>query len=259
MTEAKSRHAFIAGGAGGMGVAIARKLALGGDKITIADLPGPRLDAVAHVLAEIGAPYHIVELDIRSVARCREAVSAAAGWGGGIDILVNAAGVWLEGPSEEVEEQGWDRVFDVNLKGAFFVTSAALPHLVRSRGAVVNIASDAGLVGNNGAAVYCASKGGLVLLTKALALEYAPQGVRFNAVCPADVATPMLDQQAEVYGGDDPEGYRKKLLAHYPQGDSARFIRTEEVARLVQYLCEPDAAPMTGTAIPLDFGVTAGY
>jgi len=242
-----------------MGIEIARTFAAAGDRITIADLPGDRTLAAAAALAEMKAGCNVIEFDIRSVEQCRRAVERAAAWGNGIDVLVNAAGIWLEGPSADVREEEWDRVLDVNLKGAFFMISAAIPHLATSRGAVLNIASDAGLVGNNGAAVYCASKGGLVLLTKALALELAPQGVRVNAVCPADVATPMLDGQAEVYGGGDPDGYRANLLKHYPQGRSARFIRAAEVARLVQFLCEDKAAPITGVALPIDFGVTAGY
>jgi NAD(P)-dependent dehydrogenase (short-subunit alcohol dehydrogenase family) len=124
---------------------------------------------------------------------------------------------------------------------------------------VINIASDAGLVGNKGAAVYCASKGGLVLLTKALALELAPHGVRVNAVCPADVATPMLEYQAKTYGGGDPAAYERQLLSSYPQGAAARFIRADEIARMIQYLCEAGAAPVTGAALPIDFGLTAGY
>ena len=259
MTAGRSRHVIVAGGAGGMGIEIAKAFAAAGDRITIADLPGDRIRVAAATLAEMKAVCRAIELDIRSVEQCRRAIQQAAAWGDGIDVLVNAAGVWLEGPAAEVGEDEWDRVLDVNLKGAFFLISAAIPHLAAARGAVVNIASDAGLVGNTGAAVYCASKGGLVLLTKALALELAPQGVRVNAVCPADVATPMLDRQAEIYGGDDPERYRANLLKHYPQGPSARFIRAEEVARLVHFLCEDKAAPITGTALPIDFGVTAGY
>ncbi|TIV93558.1 MAG: SDR family oxidoreductase, partial [Mesorhizobium sp.] len=175
------------------------------------------------------------------------------------DILVNAAGVWLEGPASGVEEHQWDLVLDVNLKGAFFLMSAAVPHLAAAQGVIVNIASDAGLVGNNGAAVYCASKGGLVLLTKALALELAPQGIRVNAVCPGDTATPMIEYQARTYGGDDPDGYKRRLLGHYPQGDTARFIQVEEIASFIHYLCQPGAAPITGAALSIDFGVSAGY
>jgi NAD(P)-dependent dehydrogenase (short-subunit alcohol dehydrogenase family) len=211
------------------------------------------------MLSQMGVDRLIAPLDIRDVSACAGVVATAAQWGDGLDIVVNAAGVWLEGASADVGEEDWDRVLSVNLKGAFFLISAAIPHLIRTRGTVINIASDAGLVGNKGAAVYCASKGGLVLLTKALALELAPLGVRVNAVCPADVATPMLELQAQKYGNGDPQGYVRNLLAHYPQGEGARFIQADEIARLIEYLCEPAAAPITGTAVSIDFGVTAGY
>lgn len=256
---ARKRTVLIAGGAGGMGMATALRFAVDGERIVIADLEGPKLAEARERVAATGADVLAVALDMRSVAACRQAVGAAAEWGSGIDVLVNAAGVWLEGPSADVAEEDWDRVLDVNLKGAFFLIAAATPHLAAARGAIVNIASDAGLVGNNGAAVYCASKGGLVLLTKALALELAPLGVRVNAVCPADVATPMIEYQAATYGGGDPDGYKRRLLSQYPQGDRARFIEADEIAAFIHFLCQPGAAPITGTALPVDFGVTAGY
>jgi NAD(P)-dependent dehydrogenase (short-subunit alcohol dehydrogenase family) len=113
--------------------------------------------------------------------------------------------------------------------------------------------------GNTGAALYCASKGAVSLFTKALALELAPEGVRVNAVCPGDVASPMLDFQANTYGGGDPEGYFRRLLAGYPQGSQrARFISPEEVAGLIHYLAQPEAAPITGALLSIDFGYAAG-
>ena len=123
----------------------------------------------------------------------------------------------------------------------------------------MNLSSDAGLVGTVETAIYNASKGGVSLLTKSLALELAPKGVRVNAVCPNDVDTPMLAGQARDYGGDDPEGYLASLLANYPQKDRARFIRPEEIAALIVYLASDEAAPITGACIPIDFGSTAGY
>ncbi|TPI60188.1 SDR family oxidoreductase [Mesorhizobium sp. B3-1-3] len=253
------RTILIAGGAGGMGLATGLRFAADGERIALADLAGPKLDAAVAKIAATGADVIGLPLDIRSVDACREVVGKAKEWGGAIDILVNAAGVWLEGPASEVEEEQWDLVLDVNLKGAFFLISAAIPHLSAAQGVIVNIASDAGIVGNNGAAVYCASKGGLVLLTKALALELAPQGIRVNAVCPGDTATPMIEYQAKTYGADDPDGYKRRLLGHYPQGDRARFIQVEEIASFIHYLCQPGAAPITGAALSIDFGVTAGY
>jgi NAD(P)-dependent dehydrogenase (short-subunit alcohol dehydrogenase family) len=136
--------------------------------------------------------------------------------------------------------------------------SAAIPALQATRGAIVNIASDAGRQGNLNAAVYCASKGAVVLFTKALALELAPFDVRANTVSPADVRTPMLEFQAMRYGGGDPEGYYRSLLAKYPQGERARFIEPAEVAELVFYLCSPAAASITGGDFPIDRGYSAG-
>ena len=253
------RTILIAGGAGGMGRAIASMLGAGGDRIALADLPGATLDDAVAAVGSAGATVRGFAIDLRHTARCTELIRDVVDWSGGIDVLVNAAGVWLEGPSQEVTAEQWDRVLDINLKGAFFLIRSAIAPLVGRKGSIINIASDAGLVGNNGAAVYCASKGGLVLLSKALALELAPQGVRVNVICPGDVATPMIDYQARTYGNGDPEAYKRRLLANYPQGDSARFIRPQEIARLVQYLCEPAAAPITGATVSIDFGITAGY
>ncbi|WP_454815621.1 SDR family NAD(P)-dependent oxidoreductase [Labrys neptuniae] len=252
------RNVLIAGGAGGMGLATALRFAQDGARVVLADLPGPRLEEARAKVADAGAEVLALALDMRSAQACREAVARATE-ADRLDVLVNAAGVWLEGPATSVGEEDWDRVLDVNLKGAFFLISAAIPHLVASRGVIVNIASDAGLVGNKGAAVYCASKGGLVLLSKALALDLAPQGIRVNAICPGDVATPMIEYQAATYGGGDPDAYKRRLLGNYPQGESARFIKAEEIAGLIHYLCQPGAAPITGAALPIDFGITAGY
>lgn len=254
----QTRVALIAGGAGGMGAAIAARLARDGFAVAIADLETERLTAAVESVRAAGGEALAVPLDMRRIASCAAAVESTLAWRGRLGVVVNAAGVWREGEAVTMTEEDWDIVMDVNLKGAFFLIQAAIPHL--SAGAsIVNIASDAGLVGNNGASIYCASKGALVLLTKALALELAPRQIRVNAVCPGDVATPMIDFQAERYGGGDPEGYKAKLLANYPQGAASRFIRPQEIARMVAYLCEADAAPITGAALSIDFGVTAGY
>jgi NAD(P)-dependent dehydrogenase (short-subunit alcohol dehydrogenase family) len=125
-------------------------------------------------------------------------------------------------------------------------------------GSIVNVSSDAGRQGNTGAAAYCASKGGVTLFTKALALELAPQGVRANVVSPGDVDTPMLRYQAERYGGGDPQRYLAGLLARYPQGSAARFLRPEEVAELVYFLCTPAASGITGADLAIDQGYSAG-
>ena len=153
-------------------------------------------------------------------------------------------------------EAEYDRVLDINLKGAYFLSAAAIAHLEAVQGQMIHIASDAGLIGNSGAAAYCASKGGLVLLVKALALELAPRGVRVNAICPCDVETPMLKGQAEIYGAGDPQAYREALKRFYPQGARTRFATPEEIAAFIFAVAGIEA--ITGAALQIDFGTTAG-
>ena len=183
-------------------------------------------------------------------------MAEAVDWGGQLDAVVNAAGVWTEGPSAATTEDEWDRVVDVNLKGLYFVSSAAIPHLRSTRGCIVNMSSDAGIQGNAFAAVYCASKGGVSNLTRALALELAPDGIRVNAVCPGDVNSAMLRGQATA--SPDPQAYLDKLLRGYPQGSSSRFIEPTEVAELIWFLAQPAAAAITGANLSIDFGLSAG-
>lgn len=253
------RTVLVTGGASGMGLAIARRFLGAGDHVVLADIDATRLESTLATLRSESSAVGAVAGDVSLPADCARFVAQAVADTGRLDVVINSAGVWVEGPAEEATEAQWDRTLAVNLKGPFFVCRHAIPHLERQRGCIVNIASDAGLVGNAGAAIYCASKGGVVLLTKALALELAPRGVRVNAVCPCDVDTPMIEYQATTYGGGDPAGYKANLLSRYPQKASARFARAEEVAELVYYLASPAAAPVTGAALPIDFGLTAGY
>lgn len=248
------RAVLVTGAAGGVGAAVARLLSSLGARLALTDLDGPGLEATA--AATGGLP---LQGDIRQVAACEEIIARSVAGLGGLDGLVNAAGIWVEGDSAAASEEDWARCIDVNLKGTFFLSSRALPHLAARRGAIVNLSSDAGVVGNAGAAIYCASKGGVTTMTKALAREYAAQGVRVNALCPSDIASPMLAHQAERYGAGDPAGYHARLLAHYPQGAAARFLTPEEVAQNVAFLLSPAAAGITGAAVMLDFGLTAGY
>ena len=244
---------FVSGAGGGIGSAVVRRFAAAGWRIVAADLDAAALEPLTgtQVVARLAG-------DIRTAAACRALVEQAIAAAGRLDALVNAAGVWREGPVAECSEADFDAVVDVNLKGTFFLCSAAIPHLEASGGSIVNISSDAGHQGNLGAAAYCASKGGVTIFTKALALELAPRGVRANVVSPGDVDTPMLRFQAERYGESDPAGYLAGLLAKYPQGERARFIRPEEIAELVLFLCSPAAAAITGADLAIDQGYSAG-
>ena len=245
---------LISGAGGGVGSATARLLHRLGARLALTDIAGEALQKTAlplDALALVG--------DISSVAACEEIVARTQTAFGRLDGLVNAAGIWVEGPSHLASEAEYDRCLAVNLKGTFFLCARAIPALAATRGAIVNISSDAGVVGNAGAAIYCASKGAVTVMTKALARELAPQGIRVNALCPADIQSPMLQAQAARYGAGDPQAYFAQLLAHYPQGNAARFLTADEVAQNVAFLLSPAAAGITGAAQMLDFGLTAGY
>lgn len=249
------RVVLITGAAGGIGRAAAERFHRDDETLALTDIDG---EGLAKVAAQLGGAHAIVG-DVTSVEGCERIVRETIERHGRLDVLVNCAGVWVEGPTAEATEEEFDRTIAVNLKGTFFMCRFAIPHLQRTEGCIVNLSSDAGLVGTAETAIYCASKGGVSLLTRSLALELAPKLVRVNAVCPNDVDTPMLAGQARDYGGGDPEGYLRALLSKYPQRERARFIRPEEVAALIAYLASPEAAPVTGACIPIDFGSTAGY
>jgi NAD(P)-dependent dehydrogenase (short-subunit alcohol dehydrogenase family) len=247
-SQDESKVVLVTGSAGGVGSAVVDRFS--------AEWRVVRVDVVEQ---DTRPESLAIMADLRSVADCRSAVEQAVAWGGRLDAVVNSAGLWTEGPCEETTEAEWDRVMGVNLKGLYFLTSSAVPHLKRTEGCVVNLSSDAGLQGNAGAAVYCASKGAVSVLTKALALELAPFGVRVNAVCPGDIDTPMLAGQARDHGGTDPAAYLERLRSGYPQGPGrSRFVQPSEVAEMVWYLCQPHAAPITGANISIDFGLSAG-
>jgi len=233
-----------------MGRAIAERFMAAGDQVVLADLRiEPELEGAAGVIA-----------DVTDVAACERMVAETIALHGRLDVLVCAAGVWVEGPTADMTEQQWNRTVDVNLKGSFFACRFAIPALVASQGCIVLISSDYGLVGGPEAAIYCATKFGVNGLMRSLALELAPQGVRVNSVCPTDVLTPMLEGQARDFGGGDPAGYFSNLLETLPQGPGrARFIRPEEIAAVVAFLASAEAEPINGVAMPVEWGVTAGY
>jgi len=238
--------ALVTGGAGGIGDAVLQRFIDGGWRTASIDLQHSHRSGVINATC-----------DVRRVDQCRAAVQQVVEAFGRLDAVVNAAGVWHEGDTSATTEEDFDRVIDVNLKGTYFISAAAIPHLEKSRGCIINLSSDAGVQGNAGAAAYCASKGGVSLFTKALALELAPRGVRVNAVCPGDVDSPMLRGQARNYGGNEQE-YYDRLLAGYPQREHARFITPQEVAELIWFLTQPGAAPITGANLSIDFGLSAG-
>ncbi len=207
-------------------------------------------------MAALGSNEKLVPApgDVATAAGCKAIIDAAIEGLGGLDILVNSAGVGEARSIEEIDEATWDEMLDVNLKGTFFCIRWALAALRESKGNVVNLASDAGLMGDLGSgAVYCASKGGVVNMTRAMALELAPE-VRVNCVCPGYVDTDMVRRDG-IEQADDPVAAEQALIDYAPL---KRIATPSEIATAILYLASDDARFVTGAAFQIDGGSTAG-
>ena len=243
------RVAVITGGTRGIGHAVARHLAEAGARVVVVGRDADRGEAAAAAIP--GARF--VAGDVRLAAHCDHAVAETLGAFGRLDVLVNNAGVIYRNRTvDRLTEAEWDETFDVNVKGAFLMTRAALPALRAARGTVVNVASYAGLVGFAGAAAYAASKAALINFTRSLALDHAREGIRVNAVCPGSVDTDMIHAAWDAF--PDPSVARKAWEAKHPLG---RIATPEEVAAAVLFLASDEARFITGVALPVDGGITA--
>ena len=250
MERFDGKRILVTGAGSGIGQATARLFRDEGARVGVNDLTP---DAVARSIAELG-PDGLVAApgDISGVAGARAAVATALDGLGGLDVLVNNAGIYREVAIEEMDEALWDAVLNVNLKGLFFTSQAALPALKASKGVIVNISSEAGLIGTPLISAYCASKAGVIGLTRAFAMELVPD-VRVACVCPAPTDTRIFDET--LAKADDPDAYRAYLATYTPMG---RIARPEEVANAIAFLASPDASLVTGTTLMVEGGVTAG-
>lgn len=238
------RTALVTGGAGGIGLAIARQLAEGGARVVLVDLERQALDVAAASLAE-PLRHLALALDVTRPAGVEQAVATVLEATGRIDILVNSAGVALLEPAGEVSEAAWERTLAVNLTAPLLLAQAVAPAMRRQRhGRIINLASQASVVALRRHAAYCASKAGLVGLTRVLALEWASDGITVNAISPTVVDTPL---GRKAWAGQVGEAMRALI----PTG---RFAQPEEVARLAVFLAGTHAGMLTGENIVIDGG-----
>lgn len=258
MCEFKEKVVLVTGGSSGIGQATARKFAESNAKVFICGRNEDKLYTAKELLSKDGLHIQPIKGDVSKTSDCQDIIKAVINQAGKLDILVNSAGVYVEGPSDTMTEEMWDSLIDINLKGTFFMIRYAIPYLEESKGCIVNVSSDAGIVGNTSAAIYCASKGGVTLLTKALALELIAKGIRVNAVCPSEVDTPMLDREIEKINGMNKIAYIHETLLNYPTGTN-RIVSPEEVAECIAFLASNKTSAINGTCLSIDFGITAGY
>lgn len=249
----KGKRALVTGGSRGIGLAVVRSLLEAGARVAV---NGRTPQSVSTAIGKLDSRDRLVAApgDIGTVQGCERAVDSAVEAFSGLDVLVNSAGIGSGRPIEDSDEAMWDRHVDVNLKGTFFCCRAALPALRASSGNIVNIASDAGLMGVPGIVVYCASKGGVVNMTRAMAIEVAPD-VRVNCVCPGYVDTDMI-RRDHIERKDDPAAAEQRMIDYAPL---KRITTPEEIAHSVLYLASFEARFVTGAALAIDGGTTAGH
>ena len=253
MIRLKGKAAIVTGGGTGIGRAIVLAFVREGAKVAVLGRRREKVEEVTAEARDAGGTAIGIPCDVAKSEEVRSAVNEAVKKFGGIDVLVNNAGALSVSTIESIAEEDWDRLMATNLKGPFLMSRAVLPAMrLAGSGSIVNIGSILGLVAMRDRAAYCASKGGLTLLTKAMALDHAHEGIRVNCICPAIVETPLI---RELFSKSE-EGRKAQeaRLATLPLG---RFGRPADVAELAVFLASDESTWMTGTAIPLDGGLSA--
>jgi len=248
--DLKGKVAIVTGGAKGMGRADSIKLANAGAKVVLTDVDLPGAQQVVEEIKKLRGEAIAVKCDVSKKAEVDNVVAEALKKFGKIDILVNNAGIFPFEPFLQMPEQNFEKVINVNLKGSFLMAQACAKEMAKQKsGSIVNIASVAAIMGFAGLSHYCASKGGMVAMSRALALELAPMGIRVNCIDPGAIDTPGASNASMT------EEQRKAMLAPIPM---KRQGKSEEIANAVLFLASDESSYVTGSVVVVDGGWTAG-
>jgi len=243
--------AIITGAKSGIGFATAFRFAAEGAKVVVADIRDAEQETRG--ITKVGAEALFVQVDVSNESQVNSLIEKTLAAYGCLDVLVNNAGVELAKKVTNTTEAEWDRLMEVNLKGVFLCSKAAIPVMQRQGGGViVNVASELGLVGGAEIAAYCASKGGVVQLTKAMAIDHVDDQIRVNCVCPGPVATPLLE--AIIEASSDPAQERRSIVE---KTLLKRVGRPEEIANVILFLASEESSYMTGSVVVVDGGLSA--
>ncbi|WP_127584628.1 SDR family NAD(P)-dependent oxidoreductase [Paenibacillus koleovorans] len=248
------KTAIVTGGASGIGEAIVRLFAAQGANVVVADWNEEQAGLLAEQLQEDGYQATAIRTDVSKSDDVKGLIQQTIHRFGQLDVLVNNAAVILPKFLEDMEDEEFDRLVGVNLKSVYLTIKHAIGELRKTRGSIVNMASLNGLIGQIRNPLYAATKGGVIAMTKSLALDYAADGVRVNCICPAGVSTPLLGLW--ILQQDDPAATIQALNEMHPLG---RPATPEEIAQAALFLAGPQAGFVTGVALPVDGGASLGY
>lgn len=253
--QLEGKVALITGAGSGIGRAAAQRFAAEGCAVAVIDMAAPAAEETAGKIVADGGRAIACPANVTVDTEVRAAVARTVETFGSLDVLYNNAGVNSSGSVADATEEDWDRCFAVNVKGTFLCSRAAVAHLAASgSGAIVNQASVAALVGVPNFAAYCAAKGAVVALTRSMAIDLAPRGIRVNAICPGTVFTPLMEPMLRARGDGDMEVGLARTVVKYPIG---RLGTPEEIASAALFLASAGASFLTGSILAADGGMTA--
>lgn len=250
----KDKVAVITGAASGIGRATAKIFAHEGAKVVASDIFAEGCQETVNMIKSAGGKAVMVKADVSKADQVQAMVKAALEAYGQINILFNNAGIELSALITETSEEDWDRIMNTNLKGIFLCSKYVIPEMIKvGGGSIINTASIAGLVGFNNLGAYNASKGGVITLTKNMAIDYAQYNIRVNCICPGAIETSMMERLLEIWGGT-PEDIKQQFVALHPIG---RLGTPEDIGYAALYLASYESSFVTGSALVVDGGYTA--